>query len=76
LRPELVRPEGAEIAADEGAGKHEDGHEEAEEGEDFKPGKVGLIDELDGCVGKDPEGETSDGQGDGLEVGEGFHGRA
>ena len=32
-----------------------------------------LVDELDGCVGKDPEGEAGDGEGDGLELGGAGH---
>jgi hypothetical protein len=28
-----------------------------------------LVDELDGCVGEDPEGEAGDGEGDGFALG-------
>jgi len=73
LRAKLVRLERAEIAAPEAAGDHEDGHEEAEEGECLIPGQAGLVDQLDGCVGEDPEGEAGDGEGDGLEMGEAGH---
>ena len=80
LGAELVGFEGSqaltgESGADEGVDEHEEGHEEAEEGEDFKGWQVGLIDELDGGVRKDPEGEAGEGEAGRLEMGKGgFHG--
>lgn len=73
LRSKLMRLEGDQIATKEPSGKHEQRHEEAEEGEGLIPWQAGLVDELDGRVGEHPQREAGDGEGDGLEVGEAGH---
>ena len=56
------------LAAREAVDDEEDGHEEAEEGDHLVGGKTGLADDLNGGIGKHPEGEPRKREADCLEI--------
>ena len=62
-------PERCEFAARESISRQEEGDEEAEKSDDFVGGKGRAANVFDDAVGKDPAGESADGEQDRGEIG-------